>query len=543
MKIKYRGAIYPEKVIQKIQNYDYSFVWEQKMGYYLSYETEGFAFHVVDRFASFPLFYCVKDGKPYVSEKVSELVPHLYERKFDPIGYYGTGGIIKGERSEQTPFEGIKRIMPGHYLEYRNDRITLHRYWKFTDTINKQYSGTYEEACEKLSFLVRQAVKRSFEFAPNAALHLSGGLDSGTITALVCQLSNVERLAYAHLQIGAPVKHEYYESGFIREYKKHFSHLKVFDYVFMNNIEVTEEIVNDIGNWYTLLENENTEIQILEDLKSKNKKFILTGLGGDELASYGTFPQNLLQNVSNHKEAIRFLTWNLGKKKRWKKYIKILFSKKNSLVDNILADRLLINSFHRNFWFTEDFKLEAKEIVETPMLSISSLPSSYEYRLKLLEHKFFTHRSDKWNYLGNNYGISYLHPLLDADLVDFCASLPRFFFVERKDRAMFKIAMKGFVPSDLLRGGKRPMYIKKMDYERHFLISKIKTTIVYLDSLKGTFASNIYDYQKMSKMLNQCLSILNYTPASHQNTFRAIFRLTNRTNLLIMRAKYLNKYF
>ena len=424
--LKYRGAIAPEKIIPLIEQNDYRFVAQQKMGYYLSYDTPHFGFHVVDRFASFPLFYVLHNNRPIVSEVVDELIPYLTNTALDPIGYFSTGGLHKGERSDRTPFVGIKRIPPGHYLEYKNGKTKLHCYWAFTHLKGKAFEGTYEEACEELGYLIRQGVERCYNHAPDTALHLSGGLDSGSITAIICQLSTRKRHAYALLKEDAPLMDDLYESGFIGKYQQHYPHLQVECLHPGAKKETRKKLIAEAGNWHYLTP-QDIQADICQKVKDLGKAHILSGLGGDELASYGHGFQNVRYSLHNDRHAKLYMKWKIGRLRRWRFRVKGLLGRDGNLIDSWRSTEMGKSIGNSAGWYTDSFRKDAAEWMDKAVMALYWYPSSYDYRLETLERCFFTIRSDIWNFIGRRYGVNYMHPLLDADLVEFCASLPGHF--------------------------------------------------------------------------------------------------------------------
>lgn len=537
--IKYRGAIYPEKIMHYIKAYDYSFVKTQKMGFSFSYEKTHFQFHAVDRFASFPLFYTVKNGQPYVSEKVDDLLSLLPLIKFDPIGYYGTGGRLKGERTSRTPFEGISRIPPGNYLEYREGQIKLECYWKFNDLKGHEFKGTYENACEELGYLIRQAVKRCYEFAPNAAIHLSGGLDSGTISAIICQLSSEERQAYALLSENAPLIHDSYESGFIMKYQNHFPQLKVDCYY--GHKPESPTLYQEAANWY-YVQKEGLQSLIANHTANIGKKYILTGLGGDELASFGNNFQNVSYSLSSDWQINIYMNWYRRYLKKWNLYKRAFLKKEDMMIDSFRSIHMSKFIGRHKDWYTKEFCENTRELFDRPPMALNYFPSSYKYRLETLSRSWFTIRSDIWNYIGSHYNVNYLHPLLDADLVEFCACMPREFFKHRNPREMIKTALKGKIPNELLQGRKRPVYNKK-EYKKEIIFKQICILQSKLNKNKKTFAATVYDYHKMEKLLRYYTKLVNSIPGTHQQTLGVIDRWTKIVKLLILRNQYLNTQF
>jgi len=545
LKIKFRGAIYHNKLISKILANDYSFLLKEKMGFNLSVFFEHFGFYAVDRFASFPLFYIIVKGKPIVSGSVDELIPHLQNVKFDAVGYYGIGGLFKGERTDRTPFEGIKRIPPGHYLEYRNGTVKLHCYWAFVHLKGQQFEGTYNEAVEELEYLFCQSVKRTHDFAPNMAVHLSGGLDSGSITSIICQLSNEERLAYCLNSTNAPLDNDRYESGFISKYRREYPHLNVKHFDYTKHFTDNPEIFMEAGNWHSLSKN-NVECAVLTDANTRGKKYIITGLGGDELATYGHGFQNVSYSIHNDRHAKFYLNWIIAGKRKWKHQAGILLGRignETNKLDAILFSQMnsSLNDFKQ--WYTKKFRTEAATLFNLPVISLYGYPSSYNYRLETLDRSYFTVRSDKWNYWGAKNGVDYLHPLLDADLVDFCASLPRNFFQNRSHRELIKTALHKQLPPSLLMGTKRTLFSKRTDISRQSIRNNISIVQEKLYPMLDSFAGTVYDYKKMYKQLEKYKGYLNFFAETNEQTYLSIETQINYFKGFSTHGIYLNHFF
>lgn len=540
--VKIRGAIDIDDVIPNILVRDYRFLAKQKMGFYIIYENKNYCFYAVDRFASFPIFYTVRDKKPIVSEKVDELLPYVEKVVFDPEGYYGAGGARRGNRSFKTPYKNILRIPPGHYLIYDKNKFELHKYWSFEELADKPFKGSFEEASEELGFLINQAIKRCYKFTPDAALHLSGGLDSGIITSIYGKLSPTEIETYTFISDKAPIYSDEFESGFIGKYKNYLPNINI------NRVDPTKSHSNPSGffpeadNWHGL-HNSHPECKVLEDAQRKGKKYILTGLGGDELATYGFSTQRLSFIINSDEQARNYLNWHLMRKPLLKNIVKTLLGKNGNLRNayrNIKMQQI-VNS--KTIWYTSNFKQILKEqfnLIRPPLISI---PSSFEYKLKLLDQSFFTYRSDAWNFLGRHYKVSYLHPLLDADLVEFCARLPPRIFNNKPNRALIKTALRRQFPSELLKSDAERGTFYKARIKKSNLLKRLKYQNQRLTELSNTFAGSVYDFVKMQTILQYCIFLVNNTPENQQSIYLLINFYLGVTTGMVTKAVFLNYYF
>ncbi|MGB7203599.1 MAG: asparagine synthase (glutamine-hydrolyzing) [Pyrinomonadaceae bacterium] len=88
----------------------------------------------------------------------------------------------------QTAFKQIRKLEPGHWLKWKDGKITTHRYWM--PDFSKKIKITEEEAIEETTRILRESTKlRMISEVPLGAF-LSGGVDSSTVVALMAQESS-----------------------------------------------------------------------------------------------------------------------------------------------------------------------------------------------------------------------------------------------------------------------------------------------------------------------------------------------------------------
>jgi asparagine synthase (glutamine-hydrolysing) len=85
---------------------------------------------------------------------------------------------------DRSIFRGIKKLPPGHCLEYASGALTLSRYFESAPAdLDASLSAADAEA--QVHALLREAVKRTFRADVPVGLLLSGGLDSSMVLALL----------------------------------------------------------------------------------------------------------------------------------------------------------------------------------------------------------------------------------------------------------------------------------------------------------------------------------------------------------------------
>ena len=136
-----------------------------------------------DRFGIKPLYYAKHNGRLYFASEIKAILtqPNFPRQvNLQALQAMLTVGFVPGP---VTAFAGIYQLPPAHFLTAQNGRFKIKPYWSLEyrpdDTISEA------DAVEHFRVLLQEAVNiRLMSEVPLGAL-LSGGLDSGTLVALV----------------------------------------------------------------------------------------------------------------------------------------------------------------------------------------------------------------------------------------------------------------------------------------------------------------------------------------------------------------------
>lgn len=135
-----------------------------------------------DRIGVKPLFYAqLENGLLFASEIKTILCHPDVKPELDAQGAYQLLLLGPGRIPGSGVFHGIQELEPGWWGYFEGSRLSLHQYWKLTDC---SHSDTFEETCEKVRFLVTDAIKRQMVSDVPIGTFLSGGLDSSIISAV-----------------------------------------------------------------------------------------------------------------------------------------------------------------------------------------------------------------------------------------------------------------------------------------------------------------------------------------------------------------------
>lgn len=141
-----------------------------------------------DRLGTKPLYYLRKDNLlvfatsilPIITSGLSAKKPNL--KAIDTFLSYGYFP------APETPFDGIRQIMPGSYLAVEKGVILENRYWKFAYPPIQARRSPDEDTIHDFALTFERAVRRRIEAHPNAGCFLSGGLDTSVVAAVMRKL-------------------------------------------------------------------------------------------------------------------------------------------------------------------------------------------------------------------------------------------------------------------------------------------------------------------------------------------------------------------
>lgn len=138
-----------------------------------------------DRFGIKPLFYYNDFDRFIFASDINSILEFLdsYNADLNTVsGYLSECNICSDDR---TFFEGIKEVLPGNYVVYKDNRAVKCKYWNY----NPGYVKMNEtEALEQFSQIFIDAVKIRMRSDVEVGSLLSGGLDSNTIVGTIGRL-------------------------------------------------------------------------------------------------------------------------------------------------------------------------------------------------------------------------------------------------------------------------------------------------------------------------------------------------------------------
>jgi asparagine synthase (glutamine-hydrolysing) len=132
-----------------------------------------------DRMGIKPLFTAFHQGNLYFGSEIKTIFGHPeIERRLslEALDCYLSLNYVPGP---MTMVEGIDKLQPGYWLEWRNGRVTSEPYWQLPFV--KAKARSLQSSCEELDLLLKQSVKEHLVSDVPLGVWLSGGVDSSTV--------------------------------------------------------------------------------------------------------------------------------------------------------------------------------------------------------------------------------------------------------------------------------------------------------------------------------------------------------------------------
>ena len=255
-----------------------------------------------DRYGIKPLYYTLtNEGTFLFGSEIKSILEYLPETPDVDLAALNEYFSFQNIFSDRTLFSGIKLLPPGHYLELDLScgEIAKTKYWDFDFG---QETGVAENELEdQLYDRLTQAIKRQCVSDVPVGSYLSGGMDSGTVTAITASVFgristftigfDLSEAAAHELNFDERELAEYMANLFQTEHHERVLHSGDMEAVMGDLIWHLEDL--RVGQCYPNY--------YAARLASKQVKVVMSGTGGDEL--FGGYPWRYAAGLGNSVES------------------------------------------------------------------------------------------------------------------------------------------------------------------------------------------------------------------------------------------------
>ncbi|MDU8913527.1 asparagine synthetase B family protein [Aestuariicoccus sp. MJ-SS9] len=353
---------------------------------------------------------------------------------------------------ESTLVKGMKRLPPAHKMHVTSSgEVKKQRYWELKCENPIRNSASLEGCASKLRQLLTDAVSRRLPQNETIGAHLSGGLDSSSVSILAARALQREGRplhTYSFVSRARPDVH------FIDERPYTDAAVQSEPNIYNTKISPPEDFADSIAEirdrmavfW-------GAEEKVLGAAERDKIDVILSGWGGDEIASFngkGAYAEHFVRG-----------RWRLLWEEVNARSARLGASKRQVLANEVAADIL-----PHGLWKVLR-RAAGKKEVPTPVDETLNAMVQPEFRQALKDgprlgantrknrllrftQGHIAYRLENWAMQGAYRGIQYTFPMLDRQLLEYAIRLPAS-FTKRNGlgRAVFREAMQGVVPESV----------------------------------------------------------------------------------------------
>ena len=425
-----------------------------------------------DRFGEKPLYYCLDGKRLAFASSLSALEPALNNKDINPEAVLD---LLSYEYipTKHSIYKNVKKLPAGCNLTFNKNGLLVEEY--FNLNYRKKIKVSENDALIEIDRLISQSVKEQLVADVPVGVFLSGGVDSGLISAVASKYKK----DLTAITMTVPHSIERDESLNAREIAR------------KNNINLIEVPLNQdcIKNLPKLLSNMepfgDSSLIPLSAISKKAKEImtvVLTGDGGDEgFGGYGQpsigFDAMKIRSSSNN-FFLKMLApfYNFFSHQRIHpifKYLRLHSSKSMLAATNGIEG--FINS-------KSAMSKDVKNLIFGPVLNISNRESHTNHLLELLKKDNHSNWYDALFQIGiksrlvddflykvdsasMNYSLETRAPLLDHRILSFAASLPqRLIIPNSTDKYLLKKVATVYNPKKIVYSPKKGFSIPVEKY-------------------------------------------------------------------------------
>lgn len=367
----------------------------------------GKIFGARDRFGMKPFYYFLNE-KQFVF--ASDIPPILNVSDYK---VYANDSVIfnylltnRTNYSEETFFEGIKKIQPGHKFCINKDEVIIQKWYDINNFINNK---GFENETEYY-----HAFKKSIELQLRSdvpiGICLSGGLDSSAITSVLLEDLKINNL------------HSYsviYEKGDIGDEQEFINVFKGKNLQMHFTKPKADDLLNELNNYIDALSepvpgtSEFAEFKVMQ-LAKEHSTVILNGQGADEvLGGYDYFYAAYLKELIGKLKFYSFLynCYFLFQHKKLFKTIKYLLFFQVPISIQCFLFKKQSGVIKNEFYFK--FKKDA-EVLLKKFYYFKTLKEFYvnHFKYKFEHHLLWSDKSGMYNSLETRF------PFIDHNLIE-----------------------------------------------------------------------------------------------------------------------------
>jgi asparagine synthase (glutamine-hydrolysing) len=242
-----------------------------------------------DRIGIKPLYYWAYNHGLVFGSELSALLAHPNVPR--NVDYIAVDQFLTLEYipSPRSILQGVNKLLPGHYLLFHEDQLTLKQYW---DVPIYESGLTAEDSIEELRYLLKDSVRLQLVSDVPLGAFLSGGIDSSTVVAHMSD------------EVSDPIKtftigfrdDSYDETQFARMVSTRFGTEHHEEILRPDISDLADKLIGHLDE--PLADFSIFPTYLVSKIASRFVKVVLSGDGGDEVfAGYDSYVAQIYDSV------------------------------------------------------------------------------------------------------------------------------------------------------------------------------------------------------------------------------------------------------
>ena len=483
---------YGNKMLEKINGMFAFSIWDHKQEKLLIAR---------DRIGIKPLYYSLKNNQIIFSSTLNSILKTQKNEKnidIESILYYSFLGYIPAPK---TIWKNFNKLEPGHYIEIKNNKFNINKYWNLEIKINENITNKNKNIYfDELKDLILDSNKIQSRSDAKIGVFLSGGLDSTLITKIFSENYKKKFNTYT-------VDFEGKKNLEINNVKKLLGNTKInINYHFLKFKE-NKNIYENVLNAFDEPNSDSASIpSYLLALKSKNNqdKVILNGCGGDEI--FGGYDRYYINKKFIFGSFLNFIKKKIFKKRNIFGFDSDLLHYEIKLTEPVM--RFVTNSSGTNLGFLK--KILKKNLFTDGCNLINNKFESYDKNYKKFGPTYAGMLQDLKYYVPDNLlyiadqtsmdnSVEVRVPFLDHRIIEKIFSFPQDLTIGKnfKDsKVLLKKIFKYLIPSNIFKQKKSGFNVPSNEWvENDFEYFK-----KYILNTKSQELEEIIDYRELEKI-------------------------------------------
>ncbi len=433
-----------------------------------------------DHFGIKPFFYTFKNNNFIFASELKAILEHPeISPAIDELGISELIGIGPAHTPGLTVFKDIYELKPGYFGVFDKYGFKMERYWKLK---SEEHKDNFNTTCEKIKFLLDDAIKRQLVSDVPLGLMLSGGLDSSIITAYAsnyCKKSGlpapktfsvdyVDNDINFHKSDFQPNSDNYYIDLMVKTFNTEH-HKIVLDTPELSNYLKDAMIARDIPGMADV----DSSFQLFCREIKKDITVVLSGECSDEI--FAGYPWFFREDALNSNT----FPWSIA------------ISERQNLLNPQISSKLDLKDYI-------DCRYK-QSLSEIEFLDTDSDETKEKRKISYLTLNWFMQTLlDRTDRMSMSNGLEVRVPFCDYRLVEYMWNIPwEMKALEGREKGLLRHVVKDLLPDEIVNRKKSP-YPKT--HNPNYL-SKVKTMLTEIMNKKDSPIKNILNEKYINEIL------------------------------------------